>query len=50
MKKHSVDVDHFIIAKIFEKEINNEIIGSVERLPTKKRPNVPASAIFVFLM
>jgi hypothetical protein len=46
IKKH-VDVDHFIIAKKFEEEINNEIIESVEREPTKKRPNVLASAIFV---
>jgi len=46
--KNNVNVDHFIIAKKFEEEINNEIIGSVERQPTKKRPNVLASAIFVF--
>jgi len=44
LKKH-VNVDHFIIAKKFEEKINNEIIGSVERQPTKKRPNVLASAI-----
>jgi hypothetical protein len=46
-KKH-VDANHSIIAKKFEKEINNEIIANVERLPIKKRPNVLASAIFVF--
>jgi len=46
-EKH-VDVDHSIIAKKFEEEINNEIIGSVEKQPTKKRPNVPRSTIFVF--
>jgi hypothetical protein len=34
--------------KKFEEEINNEIIGSVERQPAKKRPNVPTSVIFVF--
>jgi len=28
-------------------KINNEVIGNVERQPTKKRPNVLASAIFV---
>jgi hypothetical protein len=50
LKKHSVNADHSIIAKKFEKEINNEIIGSVERQTTKKRPNVPTSAIFVFFM
>jgi hypothetical protein len=34
--------------KEFEDEINNETIGTVERQPTKKRPNVPTSVIFVF--
>jgi hypothetical protein len=34
--------------KKFEEEINNEIIGSVERQPAKKRPNVPRNAISVF--
>jgi hypothetical protein len=43
LKKH-VDVDHFIIAKKFE------VIGSVERQPAKKRPNVLASAIFSFFV
>ncbi len=47
LKKH-VDVDHSIIVKKFEEVINNEIIGSVEKQPTKKRPNVPRSAISVF--
>jgi hypothetical protein len=35
LKKH-VNVDHSIIAKKFEKEINNEIIKSVERQLAKK--------------
>jgi len=47
LKKH-VDADHFIIAKKFEKEVNNEIIRNVERQPTKKRSNVPTSAISTF--
>ncbi len=47
LQKH-VDVDHSIIAKKFEEEINNEIIGSVEKQHVKKRPNVPRSAIFGF--
>ncbi len=47
-KKH-VDVDHFIIARKFEKKINNEIIRSVERQPIKKRSNVLASAIYIYL-
>ncbi len=49
LKKH-VDVDHFIIVKIFEEEINNEIGRIVERQPTKKKPNVPTSAISVFFV
>jgi hypothetical protein len=36
--------------KFFEKEINNETIRTIERQPKKKRPNVPTSAIFVFLL
>ncbi len=31
----------------FEKEINDETIRTIERQLTKKRPNVPTSAIFV---
>jgi hypothetical protein len=33
-----------------EEEINNEIGRIVERQPTKKRPNVPTSAIFLFFL
>jgi hypothetical protein len=36
--------------KIIEEEINNETIGTVERQPINKRPNVPTSAIYVFLL
>jgi len=36
--------------KIFEEEINNEIGRIVERQPTKKRPNVPTSAISIFFV
>jgi hypothetical protein len=35
---------------VFEEEIYNEITRSVERQLVKKRPNVPTSAIFVFLV
>jgi hypothetical protein len=31
-----------------EEGINNEIIGSVEKQPTKKRPDVPRNAISIF--
>jgi hypothetical protein len=49
LKKH-VDPNHSIIVKKFEEEINNKIIGSVERQLAKKRPNVPTSAISVFFV
>jgi hypothetical protein len=48
--KKRVDVDHFIIAKKFEEEINNEVIGRVERQRTKKRSNVIASVIYIFVV
>ncbi len=48
--KKDVDADHFIIVKKSEEEINNEIGRIVERQPTKKRPNVPTSAIFLFFL
>ncbi len=34
--------------KKIEEEINNEIVGIVERKFAYKRPNVPTSAMFVF--
>ncbi len=48
MKKH-VNANHFIILKKFDKKINNEILKSVKRQLAKKRPNVLASAISIFL-
>jgi hypothetical protein len=36
--------------KNFEKEINNEIVGIVERKFANKRSNVPTSAIFAFFV
>jgi hypothetical protein len=36
--------------KKLEGEINNEILGIVEKQPTKKRPNVPTSVIFAFFL
>jgi hypothetical protein len=32
-----VNVNHFIIAKLFEEEINSPLKGKVEREPTKER-------------
>ncbi len=49
LKKH-VDVDHFIIVNFFWEEINNEIGTIVKRQPTKKRPNVPTSAISILFV
>jgi len=34
--------------KKIEEEINNETIRTIEKQPTKKRPNVLTSEIFVF--
>ncbi len=48
-KKH-VDIDHSIIVKKFEEEINNDIIGNVEKRLVKKRSNVSPSAISIFLL
>jgi hypothetical protein len=47
LKKH-VDVNHYVIVKKFEEEIDNEIIKNVERQHVKKRPNVPTNAISTF--
>ncbi len=49
LQKH-VDASHSIIVKKLEGEINNEILGIVEKQPTKKRPNVPTSVIFAFFL
>jgi hypothetical protein len=48
-KKH-VDVDHSIIMKKLEEEINNDIIRNVEKRLAKKRSNVPTGAISFFLV
>jgi hypothetical protein len=39
-----------MIVKKIEEEINNEIVGIVERKLIKKRPNVPTSVISVFFV
>jgi hypothetical protein len=36
--------------KFFEKEISNEIGRIIEKQPTKKRPNVLTSVIFVLFV
>jgi len=49
LKKH-VNAYHFIIGKKVEEEINNETIGTIEKQPTRKRPNVPTSVISTFVV
>jgi len=49
IKKHA-NAYHSIIAKKFEKEINNGIKENVEKKTYKKRPNVPRSAISFFIL
>jgi len=49
VKRH-VYSNHCIIAKKFEEEINNEIIGCVEKQLAKKRSNIPTSAIYTFFL
>jgi hypothetical protein len=47
-----VDVEHTLLAKKFEEEVNNHLRCGLEKQPTKKRPNVSASEIskFFFLL
>jgi len=35
--------------KEFEEDFNNETIGTVEKQPAKKRPNVPTSVIYIYI-
>jgi hypothetical protein len=49
LKKH-VNIDHAIIAKNFEKEINSLIRRIMKRQLVKKRFRMFGSAIFFFLM
>jgi len=44
LKKH-VDIDHVLIVKNFEKEVNGPIKKTFEMQLTKKRPNVSNNAI-----
>jgi len=46
--KNYVNVNHSIIAKMFEKEINSPLKGKVERQPTKERYNPSRNAIIKF--
>jgi hypothetical protein len=45
-----VDVNHFLIYKKFEKEVNSLMKGNVERQLTKKHPNPSKSSISNFLI
>jgi hypothetical protein len=44
LKKH-VDVDHDVLAKKFEEEVNFPLKNILEKQTTKKRPNVSNSEI-----
>jgi hypothetical protein len=48
LKKH-VDLNHRLIAKIFEEKMNNNMKSPMERLPIKKRHVVSPRAISKFL-
>jgi hypothetical protein len=39
MKEKQMNVDHFIIAKVFEEEVNNPLRGKMDNLPAKKKSN-----------
>ncbi len=45
-----MDVDHVLIVKIFEEEINGPIKETFEKQPTKKRPNVSNNVISKFFI
>jgi hypothetical protein len=45
LKKH-VDVEHNLLAKKFNEEVNSSRRTQVERQPTKKRKNVSSSKFF----
>jgi hypothetical protein len=45
MKEKNVNVDHFIIAKLFEDEMNNPLRGKMDKLFAKKKSNPSGSAI-----
>ncbi len=47
--KKNVDVNHAIIANVFEEDINSPIRGLVERQLIKKRLNVLGIVIYIFL-
>jgi hypothetical protein len=49
LKKH-VNANHFIIAKMFEEEVNRSLKGEVEKQPTKKRLNPYGSVIVNFFV
>jgi hypothetical protein len=49
LKKH-VDIDHVIIEKTFEEEVNNPIIVFDEKHQSKKMLNVSISIISFFLL
>jgi hypothetical protein len=49
LKKH-VDVEHKLLAKKLDEEMNNSMQTQVERQPTKRRQNVSSSEISKFFL
>ncbi len=47
LKKH-VDVEHIVIAKLFEEEVNSLLKGRKENQPTKKRTIMSSESISKF--
>jgi hypothetical protein len=45
-----MDVNHTIIPKNFEEEINSRMTKNVEKQPPKKKPNVFGNAISKFFL
>jgi hypothetical protein len=45
-----VNANHFIIVKMFEKEVNNPLRGEMNSQLTKKKPNLLGDAIVNFFV
>jgi len=50
MKEKHVNVDHFLIAKMFEEEVNNPLRGKMDKLLAKKKSNPFGSVIVNFFV
>jgi hypothetical protein len=48
--KNHVDLNHVILYKFFEEEVNSFLKGSVERQLVKKYPSISRPSIFNFIV